>query len=150
MARKTPRPGFAGSIFSRRVYRARPDCIHRPPEQEGRLWHSISRHCGTLRRIAGDSKHLGAVIGFLAVLHSWGQTCNIIPTFTASSPAAACRPTAVAGFIVARVSFSPFACSPAFSEACFSTTSKRPAPRASSHSMGRFSLWPIGKTSRPL
>ena len=23
----------------------------------------------TLRRIAGDSKHLGAVIGFLAVLH---------------------------------------------------------------------------------
>jgi hypothetical protein len=27
----------------------------------------------TLRRIAGDPKHLGAEIGFLAVLHSWGQ-----------------------------------------------------------------------------
>jgi len=27
----------------------------------------------TLRRIAADSKHLGANIGFLAVLHTWGQ-----------------------------------------------------------------------------
>lgn len=28
----------------------------------------------TLRRIAQDPKHLGAQIGFLAVLHTWGQT----------------------------------------------------------------------------
>jgi Putative transposase/Transposase zinc-binding domain len=28
----------------------------------------------TLRRIAADPKHLGAEIGFLAVLHTWGQT----------------------------------------------------------------------------
>jgi hypothetical protein len=28
----------------------------------------------TLRTIAADSKHLGAQIGFLAVLHTWGQT----------------------------------------------------------------------------
>ncbi|MEK6289153.1 MAG: IS91 family transposase [Acidobacteriota bacterium] len=28
----------------------------------------------TLRRIAADPKHLGAQIGFLAVLHTWGQT----------------------------------------------------------------------------
>jgi hypothetical protein len=27
----------------------------------------------TLRRIAADPKHLGAEIGFLAVLHTWGQ-----------------------------------------------------------------------------
>src|SRR5206468_1913927 len=27
----------------------------------------------TLRTIAGDPKHLGAKIGFLAVLHTWGQ-----------------------------------------------------------------------------
>lgn len=33
----------------------------------------------TLRRIAGDSKHLGAVIGFLAVLHSWGQNLQHHP-----------------------------------------------------------------------
>ena len=28
----------------------------------------------TLRTIAADPKHLGAEIGFLAVLHTWGQT----------------------------------------------------------------------------
>jgi hypothetical protein len=28
----------------------------------------------TLRTIAADPKHLGAVIGFFAVLHTWGQT----------------------------------------------------------------------------
>ena len=33
----------------------------------------------TLRRIAGDSKHLGAVIGFLAVLHTWGQNLQHHP-----------------------------------------------------------------------
>ena len=27
----------------------------------------------TLLKIAADPKHLGAVIGFLAVLHTWGQ-----------------------------------------------------------------------------
>ncbi len=27
----------------------------------------------TLHTIAADSKHLGAEIGFLAVLHTWGQ-----------------------------------------------------------------------------
>jgi hypothetical protein len=28
----------------------------------------------TLLQIAADPKHLGAEIGFLAVLHTWGQT----------------------------------------------------------------------------
>jgi hypothetical protein len=28
----------------------------------------------TLRTIAADPKHLGAAIGFFAVLHTWGQT----------------------------------------------------------------------------
>jgi hypothetical protein len=34
------------------------------------LFRSVSE---TLRRIAADPKHLGAQIGFLAVLHTWGQ-----------------------------------------------------------------------------
>jgi len=34
----------------------------------------------TLLKIAADPKHLGAEIGFLAVLHTWGQ--NLTPTFT--------------------------------------------------------------------
>ncbi len=33
----------------------------------------------TLRTIAADPKHLGAEIGFLAVLHSWGQTLMFHP-----------------------------------------------------------------------
>ena len=33
----------------------------------------------TLMRIAGDRRHLGARIGFLAVLHTWGQNLNHHP-----------------------------------------------------------------------
>jgi hypothetical protein len=33
----------------------------------------------TLRRIAADPKHIGAKIGFLAVLHSWGQNLHFHP-----------------------------------------------------------------------
>lgn len=33
----------------------------------------------TLLTIAADSKHLGAAIGFLAVLHTWGQTLHLHP-----------------------------------------------------------------------
>lgn len=33
----------------------------------------------TLLKIAGDPKHLGAAIGFLAVLHTWGQTLQHHP-----------------------------------------------------------------------
>jgi hypothetical protein len=33
----------------------------------------------TLRTIAGDPNHLGAEIGFIAVLHSWGQTLQYHP-----------------------------------------------------------------------
>lgn len=33
----------------------------------------------TLRRLAADPKHLGAEIGFIAVLHSWGQTLHYHP-----------------------------------------------------------------------
>ena len=33
----------------------------------------------TLLKIAADPKHLGAAIGFLAVLHTWGQTMGLHP-----------------------------------------------------------------------
>src|SRR5690606_26195609 len=33
----------------------------------------------TLRTIAADPKHLGAEIGFIAVLHSWGQNLHYHP-----------------------------------------------------------------------
>jgi hypothetical protein len=42
----------------------------------GILFQSVAE---TLRRIAADPKHLGAQIGFLAVLHTWGQTLEHHP-----------------------------------------------------------------------
>jgi hypothetical protein len=42
----------------------------------GILFRSVAE---TLRRIAADRKHLGAEIGFLAVLHTWGQTLEHHP-----------------------------------------------------------------------
>ena len=33
----------------------------------------------TLRTIAADPKHLGAEIGFFAVLHTWGQNMMLNP-----------------------------------------------------------------------
>ena len=46
----------------------------------------------TLRLIAADPKHLGAALGLVAVLHTWGQNLTIIRIFTASSPVGAiCR-----------------------------------------------------------
>lgn len=35
----------------------------------------------TLRIIAADPRHLGAGIGLIAVLHSWGQTLSYHPHF---------------------------------------------------------------------
>ena len=32
----------------------------------------------TLRTIAADPKHLGAEIGFFAVLHTWGSNSNLL------------------------------------------------------------------------
>lgn len=57
---------------------------------------------GTLLRIAEDPKHLGARIGFFAVLHTWGQTLMLHPHLHCVVPAGglslgptrwiACRP----------------------------------------------------------
>ena len=46
----------------------------------GILFRAVSE---TLLEVAADPKHLGAEIGFIAVLHTWGQTCNTILIFTA-------------------------------------------------------------------
>jgi hypothetical protein len=44
-----------------------------------------------LRDIAADPRHLGAEIGAVAVLHTWGQACTTTRICTALSRAAACR-----------------------------------------------------------
>ena len=58
----------------------------------------------TLRTIAADPKHLGAEIGFIAVLHTWARTCCIIRTCTASSLAAGRPSMASAGSPAAQAS----------------------------------------------
>lgn len=52
-----------------------PDHIASIALQNKRVVYNILFHAAaeTLRRIAADPKHLGARIGFLAVLHTWGQ-----------------------------------------------------------------------------
>ena len=48
----------------------RPVARHNPQVMYGLLFHTVAE---TLQTIARDPKHLGAEIGFLAVLHTWGQ-----------------------------------------------------------------------------
>jgi hypothetical protein len=72
----------------------------------------------TLRTIAADPRHLGAKIGFFAVLHTWGRTCCIIPTCTAWSPVGGSHPMAAAGFPAGTDSSCPCGCWPVFFGAC--------------------------------
>ena len=57
--------------------------------------------------LAANPRRLGARIGGLAVLHTWGQTLPIIRTSIASCRAAASRPTGRAGSPGGRTSSSP-------------------------------------------
>jgi hypothetical protein len=53
----------------------------------------------TLLEVAADPKHLGAEIGFLSILHTWGdRPCSVIRTFTALCLAEDCHPITDAGF----------------------------------------------------
>src|SRR5882724_9215472 len=58
-----------------------PQQIARLALQNARRIYSILFHAAaeTLLTVAGDPKHLGAAIGFLAVLHTWGQNLHLHP-----------------------------------------------------------------------
>jgi Putative transposase/Transposase zinc-binding domain len=47
-----------------------PIALQNPKEVYGILFNAVA---ATLQQIAADPKHLGAEIGFLAILHTWGQ-----------------------------------------------------------------------------
>jgi hypothetical protein len=68
----------------------------------------------TLKTIAADPRHLGGELGFIAILHTWGQTLTHHPHSTVSSPAAH-YPQTDAGLPAGRVSF----CRSTSSRACF-------------------------------
>jgi hypothetical protein len=61
----------------------------------------------TLLSIAADPKHLGAKIGVISILHTWGKTCCCIPTFTAPFPRAEYHWTTVVGSALGILSSCP-------------------------------------------
>ena len=95
--RRTPRRGLG------------PRGLHASPRTGAKLvFHNKKRlyallfraSAATLLEIAADPKHLGAEIGFLSVLHTWGQNLLHHPrTITASSPPAVCPRIANTGSV---------------------------------------------------
>ena len=55
----------------------------------------------TLLQIGADPKHLGAKIGFLAVLHTWGQNLHHHPHLHCVAQVAESLPTLPVGSLVA-------------------------------------------------
>jgi hypothetical protein len=85
----------------------------------------------TLRTIAADPKHLGAEIGFLGVLHTWGQNLLHHRTFIFSSLAVGSRQTAKAGSPAGQDSSCRSGCCRGCSEDCSCATWIRHSPPAS-------------------
>ena len=112
----------------------------------GILFHAASE---TLLTIARDPQHLGAEIGFFAILHTWGQNLLHHPHVHCVVPGGGLSPDTIAGSAASRASSSPCvyfrACSAVFS----SRPWRMPFIRASSVSSGKpkrcgkASLWPI-------
>src|SRR5579862_1679166 len=79
------------------------------------LFHAAAE---ALRSVAADPRYLGAEIGAIAVLHTWGRPCITIHTYTASSLPAESRPTRRAGLLAHLASSSPSVRSPAAFAIC--------------------------------
>src|SRR5437773_7092783 len=73
----------------------------------------------TLLTIAADPKHLGAQIGFFAVLHTWGQNLLHHPHLHCVVPGGGLSPDSQRWISCDRVSFSPCASSRVCSVDCF-------------------------------
>src|SRR5271168_3665266 len=91
-----------------------------------------------LSAIAADPSHLGAEIGFVCVLHTWGQNLLITRTCTAWFPVAASRPEAIDGWLAGLVSSFPSRFCRACFVACSCTISKPRSPPGDSISSLRF------------
>ena len=84
-----------------------------------------------LRDVAADPRHLGAEIGAVAVLHTWGRPCTTTRICTASSRVAASRRTKRDGSPAGRGFSFRCAFSPGDSERCSSHDCRRHSPSAS-------------------
>ena len=91
----------------------------------GILFHAAAE---TLQTIAADPKHLGAEIGFFAVLHTWGQNSGAAPAFALRRhrrrPLSRRRP---AGSPAGRDSSCLYGCSRVSFVACSWKTCRRPS-----------------------
>src|SRR5262249_17961683 len=82
VARSAAGRAASGALLPRRVHSAGADRRDRLPEQGDGLRHPVPEFrtaAETLRIIAADPAHLGAEIGLLAVLHTWGQNLHLHP-----------------------------------------------------------------------
>ena len=73
------RPSCCRSLLPRRVHPARPRRRHRVPHKAVVYAILFRAAAEALRRVAADPRHLGAEIGAVAVLHTWGQALHHHP-----------------------------------------------------------------------
>lgn len=66
-----------------------PLCQYNPEVLYGLLFQASA---ATLREVAADPKHLGAEIGFLSILHTWGQNLLLHPHVHCAIPAGGLSP----------------------------------------------------------
>jgi hypothetical protein len=94
MDRGSPVGSSRRPVFSRRVHR--PQEIAAIAYQNKRVVYNILFHstAKTLTTIAADPKHLGAQIGFFAVLHTWGQNLHFHPHLHCVVPGGGLSPDA--------------------------------------------------------
>ena len=148
MARRTRGRTVAGSIFPRRLHAARADRRHRVPEQGRRLRLLFRIAIEALTTMAADPKHLGARIGVMAILHTWGSALTHHPHVHVIVPGGglsldgsrwiACTP----GF------FLPVAARPGCSAACSSNASPPAQGRRASASSAISPRSPIARLRR--
>src|SRR5215469_11776425 len=69
----------ARPLFPRRVHPAFADRSAGASESATDLRHPVSHRRANLLETAADPRLLGASIGFLAVLHTWGQNLHMHP-----------------------------------------------------------------------
>jgi hypothetical protein len=105
----------------------------------------------TLREIAADPKHLGAQIGFLAVLHTWGQNLLHHPHLHCVVPGGGLSPEGSQWISCRRGFFLPVRGSLSSSPPTFETrthASPTAGPPDSSSPGATAAAWPSGNWSR--
>ena len=108
------------------------------------LFHATAE---TLTTIAADPQHLGARIGFMALLHTWGQTLMHHPHLHCVVPGGGLSPDGSRWIACPKGFFLPVKVSRVCSAGCSSNNCKGPSTPANSSSSARSSASPIRSPS---